>query len=439
MTGPTPAPPPAADSPSRPRKPRLRKTLPWTGSILGVALIALAASSWLRRPATETVAPTAAPPAVPLPPAKPEPERIAVRPGATFAEIFQGLGFDPAAVHDLRTQVKPVYDLGRIDAGHELRVLREGDRLRSLEYDVDDDRYLAVASSPDGRYAAELRAYPYETRGALLRATIDETLVGAIDRAGESPQLSDAVAEIMAWDIDFHTDPQPGDVVRVLYEKKFLDGRFRRYGRVLAVEYVNEGKPYRAFRFSYPDGKTDYFDEAGKSLRKEFLKSPLPYGTRVTSRFSFSRLHPIRRVYRAHLGVDYGAPVGFPVRATGDGAVVSAGWNGGAGRMVHLRHNGGYETMYLHLSRIAAGVRPGARVSANQVIGAVGSSGESTGPHLDYRIRQRGKFINPLSARFDPAEPLRKEYAKAFEAEMTRLRATMEMPWMFVRAVLPPR
>jgi murein DD-endopeptidase MepM/ murein hydrolase activator NlpD len=213
------------------------------------------------------------------------------------------------------------------------------------------------------------------------------------------------------------------------FEKKFLDGKFSGYGEILAAEFICQGKTFQAFRFVYPDTKkSDYFDAGGKSLRKQFMKSPLPYA-RITSRFSYSRLHPIHKVYRAHYGVDYGAPVGYPVRATADGTVTFAGWNGASGRMVRIRHKNSYETMYLHLQQIL--VKLGDRVSGGQDIGTVGSSGESTGPHLDYRIKQGGSYINPLSQRFSPVEPLRAEFKDAFGQEVKSYLVLLDAPLYF--------
>jgi len=158
---------------------------------------------------------------------------------------------------------------------------------------------------------------------------------------------------------------------------------------------------------------------------------------RITSRFTSSRLHPIRKIYRPHYGVDYAAPIGSPVQATGDGTVTAAGWNGSAGRMVKIRHANGYETSYLHLSRIAAGVRVGARVAAKDVIGYVGSSGESTGPHLDYRIAYHGKYVNPLGWKFRPAEPLRKEYREPFKSDVEKLQIALAAPMVCLDLILP--
>jgi len=186
------------------------------------------------------------------------------------------------------------------------------------------------------------------------------------------------------------------------------------YGSVLAAEFINQGNKFQAFRYSYPDThETDYFNGEGDSMRRQFRISPFKYTPRITSRFSYRRLHPVRKVYRPHYGVDYAAKVGTPVFSTADGTVLSAGWNGASGRMVHIRHKNQYETMYLHLRRCY--VKTGDRVNEGDKIGEVGASGEVTGPHLDYRIKYAGKYINPLAHRFKPVKPLRPEFLADFK------------------------
>jgi murein DD-endopeptidase MepM/ murein hydrolase activator NlpD len=385
--------------------------------------------------------PSPAPPrpdaaAVPPSPVPPPPAPVRVRErvgrGATLASIMKGRGATDAEIHALKEAVKPVHDLARIRAGHEFRFVLDPDGAwRSFEYDIDSDTYLAVEREGPA-FRAAVKALPIETRAAVVWGRIEDNLIGAVNAAGEEDWLALRLAELFGWDIDFHTDLQPGDTFRVVFEKKYLDGKFRGYVDILAAEFVNSGRRYTSFRYMYPDTKAvDYFDADGNSLRREFLRSPLKFG-RVTSRFSRSRFHPIRKTYRPHHGVDYGAPVGTAIQATADGTVTQAGWNGNAGRMIKLRHANGYETMYLHLSRIK--VRVGSRVRTGEVIGEVGSSGESTGPHLDYRIIYRGSYVNPLGWRFKPADPLRKEFREPFLAEAARLSVLLEAPAWFAQA-----
>jgi murein DD-endopeptidase MepM/ murein hydrolase activator NlpD len=292
---------------------------------------------------------------------------------------------------------------------------------------LDEDQFLRV-NREGTDYRAEKKPYPYEIRPAYVQAAIDDHLYGAVLGLGEDAALAVAIEQIFGWDIDFWAGIQPGDAFRLIVEKKYLDGRFKRYGNILAAEFWNDGRRTEAFRFEPTEGGRTtggYFHADGRSLRKEFLKSPL-LSYRITSRFTASRLHPIRKVYRAHYGVDYAAPLGTPVFATADGKVEEAGLNGAAGRMIRLSHKSGYETMYLHLSRID--VRIGQRVTGGQQIGQVGSSGESTGPHLDYRIKRYGSYLNPLSAKFMPVEPLAAKWVPDFKKRVAGFQFLLDTP-----------
>lgn len=337
-----------------------------------------------------------------------------IQPGETLSDILSRHEFSPAEIHKLRTEVKPVYDLAKIKAGHKFRLYTNPDNsFAFLEYDIDNDNYLHIHKL-GGKYIAAEKNLPYEKEIHMIWGTIQDNLLNAIALEGEKGNLAYELAEIFAWDIDFTIDLRKGDAFKILFEKKFLKGEFVGYGSVLAAEFTNDGDTYKAFRYTYPDtGETDYFNEEGESLRKEFLKSPFKYTPRITSRFSYSRLHPVRKVYRPHYGVDYAAKVGTPVYATADGTVLSAGWNGASGRMIHIRHKNQYETMYLHLRRCY--VKKGDKVKAEDRIGEVGASGEVSGPHLDYRIKHAGNYINPLAYRFKPVKPLRTEFLEDFK------------------------
>jgi murein DD-endopeptidase MepM/ murein hydrolase activator NlpD len=213
------------------------------------------------------------------------------------------------------------------------------------------------------------------------------------------------LVEIFSSDFDFTADTRPGDRFRLLVEKRYAGDEFIDYGQVLVAQYLSDGKVLTGVSFEPAGGRSGYYDLGGRSLKKTFLKSPLEF-TRVTSGFTYARPHPILGGVRPHLAVDYAAPVGTPVRAVADGSVLVAGWNGGNGIQVHLRHRAGYETVYNHLSRLAPGVRTGGKVTQRQVIGYVGSTGLSTGPHLDFRVAKDGRFVNPLGEKFIPGQPL---------------------------------
>jgi murein DD-endopeptidase MepM/ murein hydrolase activator NlpD len=345
--------------------------------------------------------------------------------GTTLSDMLIRHGFTEVEANSFYEEVKPVFDLRKVVADRTMRFFKdEAGTVQAVEYDVDDRRYLRVDRAGD-RFLPGIIGYRFEIRPAFAAGTIEDILINALKKQGEKEVLALMMAELFAWDVDFNTELRVGDSFRLVFEKNFREGAFAGYGEILAAEFVCQGKSYEAFRFVYPDtNEADHFDAAGKSVRKEFLRSPLPYAAPITSRFTSSRLHPIYKVYRAHYGVDFGAPIGTPVRATGDGVVESTGWMGGAGRAIKVRHASGYVTMYLHLSRIL--VERGRRVRMGQTIGRVGSSGASTGPHLDYRILQNGSYINPLGRRFNPVAPLRKQYAEAFGKETERLRALLK-------------
>jgi murein DD-endopeptidase MepM/ murein hydrolase activator NlpD len=307
--------------------------------------------------------------------------------------------------------------------------------LREFEYQIDADRFLRIVCrdrSQPSRLDAQVVAYEKETAVVSVRGQIDAdhpSVVAAMEETGETIQLAMSLAEIFAGQIDFDSDLQRGDRFDVLVEKSSHDGQFSGYGAILGARFQTDGRDLRALRWTDPsNGRADYYDENGRSLKRFFLRTPLRFEPRITSGFSRSRLHPVFRTYRAHLGIDYAAPTGAPVVAAASGTVISAGWSGGGGNMVHLRHASGYETYYLHLSAITKGVRPGARVDQGQLIGKVGATGTATGPHLDYRLKKNGAFVNPLieHRKLPPGEPVSPAYLAAFRAQRDDTLRTMD-------------
>jgi len=337
-----------------------------------------------------------------------------IRWGMTLTDILAPYDFTPTEIYDMSQSVRSVYDLSKIKAGQEIRVCTNPQgEVVSLEYDIDEKDYLLIQKK-QGAYTAEIKKIPYENRVSMIWGTIQDYLISAVDKENEGVQLALDLADLYAWDIDFYADVRKGDSFKIIFEKRYLDGKFVGYGNILAAEFTNQGKTFQAFRFTYPDTKeSDHYDLEGNSLRKTFMKSPIRYD-RITSRFSRNRLHPIRKVYRPHYGVDYAARVGTPVQATADGTVIFAGRKGASGRMVGIRHQNRYETQYLHLRTIVTGIKRGVKVREGQEIGTVGTSGESTGPHLDYRIKKDGKYINPLAFNPEPVSPLRVEFIEDF-------------------------
>lgn len=361
--------------------------------------------------------------------------RETIKQGETISDILDRYNLSPAEIHKLREDVKPVYDLAKVRAGNEIKIFTTpDDEVVYLEYALDRENYLCLEKNGES-YTAAIKKIPYVIRTEMIWGVIEDNPINAISRENEGGQLAILLEEIFAWDIDFYADIRQGDSFKIVFEKKFLENEFEGYGHIIAAEFTNQGETYRAFRYSYPDSrKADYFDYEGNSLRKEFLKSPIS-GARITSRFTHSRLHPVRKVWRPHYGVDYAAPVGTPVRATADGSISYAGRDGANGRMVRIRHKNGYETFYLHLRRYGRGIKRGVKVASGQIIGYVGVSGEVTGPHLDYRIKHRGRYINPLAYRFRPVEPLQREYLESFQNEAEQYLISFDAPQIIVTSV----
>jgi murein DD-endopeptidase MepM/ murein hydrolase activator NlpD len=366
---------------------------------------------------------------------------------ATLESLLRG--------HDLKGEIvfatiEAVRDVLRprelLRVGHPYTLVRTIDGLlRRFEVRIDNDRFLRVLA-PDRERPEQLLAeiIPYEKRIELaaVRAVIDAdhpSIVAAIDEAGEQVQLAIGLAEIFAGDVDFESDLQRGDEMELLFEKVYREGEFSGYGDIFAARLLNDGRDLQAYRFEQ-NGRYGYYDEKGRSLKRVFLRSPLRFAPRVTSGFSRRRLHPVHRVYRAHLGVDYGAPRGAPVVAVANGTVISAGYSGASGLMVRLRHSNGFESYYLHLSSLGKGVRRGARVDQGQMIGRVGSTGTATGPHLDYRLRQNGVFVNPLSVhrRMPPGDPIAPALRATFDAERARVSQLMSTT-LLARSTAPER
>jgi murein DD-endopeptidase MepM/ murein hydrolase activator NlpD len=337
---------------------------------------------------------------------------------------------EPQSVARVLAAARPVHDLARITVGRPFGIAIGPDGLfQAFTYGIDELRTLRVAREDDDQLVAELVKREYDTRTAVVASTIESSLFGAIESSGEGDQLAVDLADVFQWDIDFNTEIQGGDSFRVLVEKHYLDGRLARYGRILGAEFARGSRVLQAV---YHEGAAGpgYYDADGRPLRKAFLRSPLRF-TRISSRFSRSRLHPVLGIRRPHLGIDYAAPKGTPVQAAGSGIVELAGWQGGYGKTVRVRHPNGYETLYGHLSRID--VRRGQRVAQGTRIGAVGSTGLSTGPHLDYRMSRGGSFIDPLRLPALSAEPIAAAERPAF---LSRAREVMQQLTPPVRTAL---
>jgi murein DD-endopeptidase MepM/ murein hydrolase activator NlpD len=344
----------------------------------------------------------------------------------------------PAAVaHEIATALD--------SAGADLRRVRPGDRVELASHA--DGRVARVSYAPsawtrfhasdsDGVWRGERSDVTPDVRVEAYHGEVSRSLWQAADAAGVDPQVLLGLVRIFESEFDFTADTRAGDRFRLLVVARFADGVRADYGRVLAAQYVSDGRTLTGVAFE-ADGRVAWYDAGGRSLRKAFLRSPLEF-SRISSGFTYRRPHPILGGVRPHLAIDYAAPTGTPVWAVADALVKFAGRNGGNGIQVVLQHRGGYVTYYNHLSRVAPGVKPGARVEQKQVIGYVGSTGLSTGPHLDYRVAKHGAFVNPLAEDFLPGEPVPAADRARFAAQAQELIARLERDAPFAAPSAPP-
>ena len=337
---------------------------------------------------------------------------------ATLASLLRAHQVSDDIVNHFVESARKQFDLRRIRADRPYRLQMGLDgAIREFTYQIDADKFLKVVGGgerqPDTLPDFDVQVLPYEKHKALMsiRGEISRetpSLIAAVTAAGETTSLALEFARVFEGEVDFGNELQPGDSFEILFEKVVREGEFGGYGDIVAARFTTSGRSFEAFRYAVPGQKADYYDRDGRSMRRFFLKSPLKFEPRVTSGFSFRRVHPVLRTARAHRGVDYGAPTGAPVLAVASGTIVRAGWTGGGGNSVYIRHDNGYETRYLHLSRIAQGRRAGSRVSQGELIGHVGSTGLSTGPHLHYELLKGGTHVNPLDEhrKLPPGQPI---------------------------------
>jgi murein DD-endopeptidase MepM/ murein hydrolase activator NlpD len=328
-----------------------------------------------------------------------------VPPNATLETLLRQEQMPDELAASIVQAVRGVFNPRNLRADQVYRITRTVDGLfREFRYEIDADNFLRVAvrDMGDRRSSIDVAVLPlpreYIPSAAMAEITREQnSLISAFEAAGENVQLPLYVADVFSGQIDPNADLQLGDRVEVLFDRATRDGEFVGYGEVQAAVFHVGTRRLTAFRFVKPDGKVDWYDAEGQSLQRQFLRSPFRFNPRVTSGFSYNRFHPVHRTRRPHLGVDFGAPYGTEVISVADGVVEFAGWSGEAGRMVRIRHTGGYKTAYLHLSSFGPGIRVGARVQQKQMIGRVGQSGTATGPHLDYRILRNNVYVNPLA------------------------------------------
>jgi murein DD-endopeptidase MepM/ murein hydrolase activator NlpD len=344
----------------------------------------------------------------------------------TLSGALRGSGVAPEMVETVARSLRGVFDVRSARPGDFYALIRDSSsQLLSFEYQRGRAEVYRVERDSAGNLVASHEAAALERRVIQLGGVVKRSLFDALTDLGESPALVHAFTDIFAWDFDFSTQTRPGDEFRLVFEKYYDKDGFVRYGRVQAAEYRAARKDFVAVWFEDESGTGGYYSPDGNSLKRSFLAAPLKY-SRISSRYTMSRLHPILHSRRPHEGVDYAAPVGTPVWAVADGEVVFAGWSGGFGRLIRVKHHNGYVSSYGHLSRFARGLSVGQHVAQKQLIGFVGATGLATGPHLDFRLAQNGRFLDPLRLRIDAGEPVpprsRSRFVKLREMRLGELR-----------------
>lgn len=316
-------------------------------------------------------------------------------------------------------------DVRRLRPGHLLRFHHAADgTVDAVQMKVVGWGSLDALRESDASFRVTPRPARQTSLSQSISATIDTSLYEALRGAGEQPQIVQQLIDVFQWDIDFFA-LQKGDSFSMVVDKKFADADLVGYGPIRAARFVHDGNLYEAFRHETPDGRAGYYARRGTPLRKQFLRAPLKF-TRITSGFSRRRFHPVLNYFRPHHGVDYGAPVGTPVMSTADGVVVETGYNRGEGNFIRIRHTSRVETLYLHLSRFGKGTKRGTKVTQGDVVGYVGMTGLASGPHLDYRVRDSGNWLDPLKLKSITPDPLGGKSLRTFQNDVAQLLPRLE-------------
>ncbi len=320
-------------------------------------------------------------------------EEKLVRRGDTLYDILRAKGLPDDKIISISRRKVDGISPSRLVVGRSYRLYVQDGRVTEYQYEPDGERTLRILFDEDPP-ALDVEPIPYDVFRVPVSGVIKDSLFAALEAIGERPSLAMDLADLFAWQVDFFRDLRTGDAFTVLVDKYYRDGKFVRYGKILAARFVNNGKTHTGILFTPTGGREDYFDETGGSLRKQFLKSPLRF-RRISSGFSRKRLHPVTGKVTAHLGIDYAAPTGTPIMSIGDGKILFKKHDTVNGRIVKIRHNGTYSSAYAHMNSFAKGITRGSRVRQGQVIGYVGRSGRATGPHLHFAMYRNGKYVDP--------------------------------------------
>lgn len=345
-----------------------------------------------------------------------------VKNGQFFSTLLGGLGMSQQEAYNLTEATKEVFDVKTLRVGKQYRAYYKDSVLKYLVYDR--DKASSIVFDCTAPYGAWVYEKPVSVEQRYADVTISSSLWVDMRAAGVSPLLIVSLSDIYAWTVDFFA-LQKGDRFRVLYEERMCDGEVIAVDTVRYAVFSHGGDDFPMVMFDQKDGGNMWWNEKGESMRKAFLKAPLNY-SRISSGFSYARKHPVTRKVQPHTGVDYAAPTGTPVMTIGDGVVTSVKYEGAGGNTVRIRHNSVYSTAYLHLSKYAKGLKAGQRVRQGEVIGYVGSTGRSTGPHLDFRVWKNGTPINPLKMESPPAEPINDSNKEAFAQTSAKYKAQID-------------
>ena len=352
-------------------------------------------------------------------------QQYTVKSGDSLSSLFKHAGLSDRDLYQVINEAPEAGSLRRIMPGQQVSFgLDANGQLQQLVYQRDKLNSLRIERK-DGQFSAiELQREP-DVKIAYRRGTIDSSLFMAGQEAGITDNLTMALAGIFGWDIDFILDIRQGDSFNLLFEEKFLDGEKIGNGNILAAEFTNQGRTYRAVRYLNAKDDANYYTPEGRSMRREFLRTPVEF-TRISSPFNPNRRHPVLNTIRAHQGTDYAAPRGTPIRAAGDGRVIFAGRKGGYGNTVIIKHGQAYQTLYAHMNQFRRGVRSGSKVKQGQTIGYVGSSGLATGPHLHYEFHVNGSVRNPVTVDLPKASSIAQNEMGRFKAQVQPLVAQLE-------------
>ncbi|MGH7826224.1 MAG: peptidoglycan DD-metalloendopeptidase family protein [Candidatus Binatia bacterium] len=345
------------------------------------------------------------------------------RPGDTLPNLLTRFGLGPKERQPWISSFKRNYSTGRIRSGREIRFYftkairgqrSSVDRLRALELDLDDDWTLTWEKGPQG-ILFQKREKPYDVELKTAGTSVENSLFEDSHKAGIHSQLLSQLAEIFTWDVDLDKDVRHGDSFKILYEQRSRKGQETKSSlRILAAELINAGQKFTAVYFERQRGQGNYYNLEGRSLARAFLRFPLEFAS-ITSQVTDSRFHPILKANMPHTGVDFAAKRGTPVRAIGDGLITQAGWNGGYGKLVEIRHDASYTSRYAHLGHFASGIRHGAAVKKGQMIGYVGSTGRSTGPHLHFELYKDQQYVDPLNVDSPAEDTIEPALQKVFD------------------------